>query len=102
MIKNKINSKMYIGQSTQPDINTRWKTHIRSMNTDRCPVLYSAFRKHGIDNFDFKIICICFDEACDALEEHYITKYDSISPNGYNLERGGNKNKVIQYKLKFF
>ena len=95
MIRNKINKKCYIGQTIELDVNTRWKRHIRSINTDRCPALYGAFRKHGLENFEFKIICICFDEACDDLEISYISKYNSIVPNGYNLETGGNKNKII-------
>jgi group I intron endonuclease len=95
MIRNKLDNKVYIGQTIKADVNERWRQHKRCMNTHGCPVLYSAFRKYGLDNFEFKIICICFDESCDALEEYYITKYNSISPNGYNLEKGGNKNKIV-------
>lgn len=98
MIKNKVNNKCYIGQTIALDINTRWKSHKSNINTNRCPVLYSAFRKYGIDNFEFKIICICFDEACDDLEISYISKFNSIAPNGYNLESGGNKNKIIHHE----
>jgi group I intron endonuclease len=95
IIKNKINNKCYIGQTIEKDVNTRWKGHIRRLNTDGCPALYGAFRKYGLEQFDFKIICICFDEACDELEIQYISKFNSIAPNGYNLESGGNKNKVF-------
>jgi group I intron endonuclease len=94
MIKNKINGKMYIGQTVK-DINIRWRDHKRKMHTNNSPHLYASFRKHGIDNFDFKIICICFDDACDEIEKHYISKYNTISPNGYNIEAGGNTNKII-------
>ena len=95
MIKNKIDSKCYIGQSIEKDINTRWNKHKRNINSDGCPALYGAFRKYGIDNFDFKIICISFDEYLDDLEIYYISKFNSIAPNGYNLETGGNKNKIV-------
>lgn len=95
MIKNKINTKCYIGQTIGKDVNTRWKEHIRSANTNGCPALYGAFRKYGVEQFDFKIICISFDEACDDLEINYISKFNSIAPNGYNLESGGNKNKIF-------
>lgn len=61
----------------------------------RSSTLYPAFRKYGLEKFEFKIICICFDEACDDLEIYYISKFNSVVPNGYNLEKGGNKNKII-------
>jgi len=95
MIKNKLDNKCYIGQTIENDINTRWNKHKRNINSDGCPALYGAFRKYGIDNFDFKIICISFDEFLDPLEVYYISKFNSIAPNGYNLESGGNKNKVF-------
>lgn len=95
MIKNKVDGKCYIGQTIEKDINTRWKKHKRNINSDGCPALYGAFRKYGLENFEFKIICICFDDVCDELEINYISKFNSIAPNGYNLETGGNKNKIV-------
>ena len=95
MIKNKIDAKCYIGQTIEKDVNTRWNKHKRSLNSDGCRALYNTFRKYGIENFDFKIICISFDEALDDLEVFYISKFNSIAPNGYNLEGGGNKNKIF-------
>lgn len=99
-IVNKLTGKKYIGQSRQDDINKRWKEHCRNINTDYCPYLYSAFRKYGIDNFKFRLICICFDEACDDMEKYYISKYNSLSPNGYNLDSGGNISKLIHPDTK--
>ena len=93
MIKNKLDNKCYIGQTIEKDVNTRWNSHKRNINSDGCRVLYNAFRKYGLEQFDFKIICISFDESLDDLEIYYISKFNSIAPNGYNLESGGNKNK---------
>ena len=95
MIKNKIDGKMYIGQTVRNDVNIRWREHKRRMNSNDSPYLYSAFRKYGIDHFDFKIICISFDDACDDLEKYYISKYNTLAPNGYNLDSGGHINKVL-------
>jgi len=95
MIKNKIDEKMYIGQTIRNDVNIRWRDHKRKMNSNDSPYLYAAFRKHSIDNFIFKIICICFDDACNDLEKHYIIKYNTLAPNGYNLDSGGTTNKVL-------
>lgn len=100
MIKNKLNNKCYIGQTIAKDVNTRWKGHIQRINTDGCPALYGAIKKYGLEQFEFKIICICFDEACDELEIYYISKFNSIAPNGYNLESGGNKNKIFHAETR--
>jgi group I intron endonuclease len=98
-IINIISKKIYIGQTIQNDINTRWNQHKRNIHTTKS-CLYSAFRKYGLHNFSFQIICICFDEACDELERFYISKYNTLSPNGYNLDLGGNKNKIIHKETK--
>lgn len=51
--------------------------------------LLAAYRKHKVNNFTFKLICICFDEDCNKLEQYYISKFNTIVPNGYNLKEGG-------------
>lgn len=86
-ITNKITSQNYIGQTIQ-DLNERWRQHRSSKSN--CRYLKSAFTKYGIENFDFKLICIGFDSNLNDLEIYYINKYNSISPNGYNLRLGGN------------
>jgi group I intron endonuclease len=93
LITNKVNSKQYIGQSKCEDIEKRWSQH-RNM-TKNCigRYLLSAYHKYGIENFKFQIICITFDEACDQLEEYYIQKFNTLSPNGYNLKPGGKSSK---------
>jgi group I intron endonuclease len=48
-----------------------------------------AFNKYGEDVFEFKILIICFDEDVFKFEDEYIRKYNSASPNGYNVAQGG-------------
>ena len=105
IITNKINNKQYIGQTLCEDIQTRWKQHRSKKSIGRC--LKSAYLKYGLENFNFKIICISFDEALNELEINYIKKYNTISPNGYNLASGGRNKmthpdtiKLISDKLK--
>lgn len=86
LIRNKINNKYYIGETIQ-DIKKRWKTHLQKSSF--CTCLKRAFQKHGIKNFEFKIIIIVFDEDRFKFESEYIKKYNSIAPNGYNLSSGG-------------
>lgn len=87
LITNTVNGKKYVGQTQREDIETRWKQHRKQRSCGRC--LLSAYKKYGIDKFKFQIICICFNEDCDIYETEYITKFNTLSPNGYNLEAGG-------------
>jgi group I intron endonuclease len=89
-ITNKINGKIYIGQTIQT-LKERWKQHKKVGSN--CCYLKKAFVKHGIDNFEFKLICICFDEDLNKYEIQYMEKYNSMVPNGYNLRKGGNNGK---------
>jgi group I intron endonuclease len=93
LVTNKITGKHYVGQTLQTDINTRWNQHKRLCTAMLGRCILSAYQKYGINNFDFKIICICFDTACNELEEYYINKFNTLAPNGYNLQTGGNNSK---------
>jgi group I intron endonuclease len=97
LITNKINGKQYIGQTLREEINDRWKQHLNKKSIGRC--LKSAYLKYGVENFNFKIICICFDEDCNKYEKEYIIKFNTISPNGYNLSEGGD-NKCTHIDTK--
>jgi group I intron endonuclease len=91
LITNKITKKKYVGQSVQKDINSRWKQHKCMISSSIGKYLLDSYKKHGIHNFKFQIICICFDEDVDDLEKHYIEKYNTLAPNGYNLTIGGKR-----------
>ena len=107
LITNIITKKQYVGKTQREDIEKRWKEHKKcdKYTIGRC--LLNAYNKYGIDNFKFQIICICFDEDCNYYEEEYIKKFNTLSPNGYNLESCGNNSKchpetkkLISEKLK--
>ena len=89
-IKNKIDNKIYIGQTTQ-DLERRWKGHRK--NSSNCRYLKSAFKKYGVENFDFQLVCITFDNQLDDMEIKYIEQYNCLVPNGYNIRLGGNSGK---------
>lgn len=86
-IQNKINGKIYIGQ-TVGTLEHRMSQH--KANGKKISVIGNAIHKYGWENFDVEVI----DEA-DTIEElnqkeiYWIGYYKSISPNGYNLELGG-------------
>ena len=107
IVQNKINNKKYIGQSQQKDINSRWNSHKNLKHKTIGQILLNAYKKYGIENFIYKIICICFDEDTNKYEKEYIKKFDTIYPNGYNLLEGGDNYKhniytkqIISEKLK--
>lgn len=87
-ITNKINGKVYIGQTITP-LNQRMSKHYSRANTEENPTgLHAAMKKYGRDNFDVEIVCECSTEELDDKERYYIEFYDSYN-SGYNLTRGG-------------
>ena len=81
-ITNKINGKVYIGQSKNPI--RRFQEHIKS-HTDSA--IHQAIIKYGEENFDFQIIegpIVNYNER----EQYWINYYDSYN-KGYNKTLGG-------------
>ena len=102
VIRNLVNSKVYVGQST--NIYKRWIEHIYQIKnkTHSNKHLQNSFNKYGFNSFQFEIIEKTIDNL-DNLEITYIKKFNSLS-EGYNLTSGGNNNdhynkKIIAYNL---
>ena len=91
-ITNKINHKIYIGQTrvTEPQ---RWQQHVWYANN--CPnrdslLLCYAIRKYGKENFQREIIEECDNDLLNKREIYWINYYNSTDKNvGYNLTLGG-------------
>lgn len=91
LINNKINGKKYVGQSR--NIEKRWKNHkSNAYNTKDDSYeypLYRAFRKYGVENFDFSIIEECDDTALNQRENYWICFYGcNNAKHGYNQTSG--------------
>ena len=101
-ITNKINGKIYIGQSIH--IEKRWKEHRRhyKLLRNKGKVLYQAFDKYGIDNFQFEVLEECVASELDEKEKLYITKLNSLvgkgEETGYNVLEGGGGGKLCGSK----
>lgn len=100
--KNKINGKVYIGQTIVP-VRKRLIQHVTfSRPWTKCHKTYfhRALNKYGISNFDFSVIEFCNSQKeLDEREKYWITYYKSTNKNyGYNIEIGG-KNGAIGKKL---
>lgn len=93
-ITNLLNNKNYIGQSVH--IERRWQEHL-SPSADS--VIAQALKKYGKENFSFEVleeVDLKDIDTLDDLEEMYISLYDSIIPNGYNImERGNGKHTTF-------
>lgn len=99
-ITNKINNKIYIGQSIH--IETRIKEHLwkatNSKDVSFNAPIHLAIRKYGKENFEWEVIEECSIQDIDEKEKYYIQQYNSLVPNGYNISTGGQKNKrIIHY-----
>lgn len=87
---NKINNKVYIGQTIQ-EPEKRWK---KGKAYKPCTLFYAAIQKYGWDNFDHVILeqNEMSQQEADEKEQYYINQYDSLNPKkGYNINQGGYK-----------
>lgn len=83
-IENKINHKIYIGQSNDP--NRRFNEHCEKSPKYRS-LIHEAIIKYGKENFSFEILG--WYEDYNEKEIEFIQQYRSLVPNGYNICEGG-------------
>lgn len=94
IIKNKINDKVYIGQTTT-NYKIRFMQHCKpsSMRT-RHYKLYNAIKKYGKENFYIELLETDIPiEELDNKEIQYIEHYNSFQ-NGYNATKGGDGRSI--------
>lgn len=91
-ITNKINGKIYIGQTTL-SVEARWRSHKTAAKNEYkrgSTHIQRAIKKYGADSFLVETICSCFDKnTLDRMEQHFIRTLNTVTPNGYNLTSGG-------------
>ena len=121
-ITNKINGKVYVGESL--NIEKRWKRHLRELSckAHKNYKLQKDYDKYGEEAFEFEVIVTLdkdipnfVDKFINIIfEDIYITEYNSIE-EGYNIERtftevflnenknirGGNKKSRTMLKSYF-
>jgi group I intron endonuclease len=101
-ITNLITGKCYVGQTRSHRLNKnkyrpfgymgRLKDHINEANTNKenqSRYLNASILKYGKDNFTCEKLLDCEINCLDDYEKQYITQYNTLYPNGYNLTRGG-------------
>ena len=112
IITNLTNNMQYVGQTIHT-IQQRFSGHKSSAKCkDDNTYLHKAMNKYGVENFEIKEITSVemgtleeLLEELNFLEIYYIAEYNTLSPNGYNLTKGGSegaewiKVKVDEYDL---
>lgn len=92
-ITNLVNGKMYVGQTIQSNAKMRWYAHCNMARKNKKSYLYDSMRKHGIEQFDWKVVdtATSIDQLNDLetawanrLRDQGITLYN-------NRDTGGNK-----------
>lgn len=98
LVTNKENGKQYIGQTTY-DVKTRWRNHVyHSKHSLDNNYFHRAIRKYGEKSFEISIIEEIEDyNLLDEKEVFYISFYNTLFPNGYNLALGGNGVRRYDY-----
>ena len=102
-ITNKQNQKCYIGKSS--NIAQRWEYHksIYDTTKEKEKTLYKAFRKYGIDNFNFEVLEEMtekeYNQFSNNREQYWILFFDSMN-NGYNETAGGDGGFIEKAVIK--
>lgn len=94
-IENKINGKVYIGQSV--NIGGRWNSHLYDLErgTHPNPELQHEYNEFGFRNFTFEILEKCEKEELLERESYYIELNKDNSYNVYGNEHKAPRNRFI-------
>ena len=84
-IENKINGKVYVGQST--NVYRRFSEHKYKAENSRIP-LDVAIKKYGFENFSFCVLEECDKDSLNEKESFWIGYFQS-DVFGYNCNKGG-------------
>ena len=95
-ITNKVNGKVYIGQ-TRYSVEFRWRQHCNKKDNT---YFHNAIHKYGKDSFVVETLEECDIKDLDSKEIFYIAKFNSFT-DGYNLTLGGNGNRKLLLDDKY-
>lgn len=89
-ITHRESGRVYVGQ-TKGSVKKRWNGHCSPKSGDKRSIIKSAIQKYGRFSFDFEVVDIAeSQEQLDHKERFWISRLNTIAPNGYNIESGGN------------
>lgn len=95
-------SLVYIGQTIR-SLSHRWTQHLRDARKLDYPI-YRAIRKYGQSRFEIVELARAQNrEELNSLEKDLIKKFNTLTPNGYNLmlgQSGGEHSVETKEKIK--
>jgi group I intron endonuclease len=88
-VTNTLNGKIYIGFTS--NFSSRKRLHKHTALNGKNHIFHNSIRKHGWDNFDWAILYQSKykEHTLVVMEQYFITEYNSMTPNGYNMKLGG-------------
>lgn len=90
IIRNTINSKVYIGQ-TKVSLKLRFQNHLSAARNGKDYVIGKAIRKYGEENFYIELLEECTIKELNERERYWISYFNSTNNKfGYNISIGGN------------
>lgn len=92
IIKNDINNKVYIGQSINAE--ERFVQHCKPSSTKDGSLIAKAIQKYGKEHFWMEILEKQIKNYNER-EIYWIEFYNSLTPNGYNIQKGGENPPVL-------
>lgn len=91
----------YIGQTVNLKYRIRRHKQMLRDNLHENDYLQKHYNKYGFDNFAFDILEECDIQNLDEREIFWISHYETMNrKKGYNLESGGNSQKVVSAETK--
>lgn len=91
IIKNTINDKVYVGQTTQ-SVRLRFLNHLSAARKGKDYRIGQAIRKYGEANFYVETLEECLKSELNERECYYIKLFNSTNSKfGYNISVGGHK-----------
>lgn len=92
IIKNDINDKVYIGQSVNAE--ERFVQHCKPSSVKDGSLIAKAIQKYGKEHFWIEILEKQIKNYNER-EIYWIEFYNSLTPNGYNIQKGGENPPVL-------
>lgn len=86
LVTNTVSGKQYVGQTT---VVTNKKGHGLALD--------KAYTKYGLNAFLYEKICSNINNrnTLNYLERFWIKAFNTLTPNGYNIEEGGSDKGVV-------
>lgn len=87
-ITNNVNGKKYVGQTIRP-LKERWWNHGNRHHLKKM-LIGNAILKYGRKSFSICVLeeCLSYEEL-NSKEEEWISRLNTLTPNGYNVAPGG-------------